>query len=63
MPQKSKIMGHHVNHDGSGFLTIISGLCAILSLANIQPYLTFVGSVIAIVSGLISIYKKTNKRK
>ncbi len=56
-------MGGHVHHDGSGILSAVSGICALLSLANLQPYLTLIGSVIAIVSGLVSIYKKLNKRK
>lgn len=56
-------MGGQVTHDQSGILSVISGICALLSIANIQPYLTFIGSVIAIVSGGISIYKKLNKKK
>ena len=62
MPHTIQNMGHPVQHDGSGFLTIISGICALLSLANIQPYLTLIGSVIAIVSGAISIYKKIKRK-
>jgi len=39
--------------------TMISGICAFISLADIQPMLTFIASIIAIVSGIISIIKKT----
>lgn len=42
-------------------LTAISGFCAVISLSNIQPILTFVASIIAIASGIYSIYKKSKK--
>jgi hypothetical protein len=42
-------------------LTAISGICAVISLSDIQPVLTFVASLIAIISGLYSIYKKSKK--
>jgi hypothetical protein len=42
-------------------LTAISGICAVISLSQIQPVLTFVASLIAIISGLYSIYKKSKK--
>jgi hypothetical protein len=42
-------------------LTAISGICAVVSLSQIQPVLTFIASLIAIFSGLYSIYKKSKK--
>jgi len=42
-------------------LTAISGICAVISLSQIQPILTFIASLIAIISGLYSIYKKSKK--
>ena len=42
-------------------LTAISGLCAVISLSDIQPVLTFIASLIAIFSGVYSIYKKSKK--
>lgn len=42
-------------------LTAISGFCAVISLSDIQPMLTFVASLVAIISGIYSIYKKSKK--
>ena len=42
-------------------LTAISGICAVISLSDIQPILTFIASLIAIISGVYSIYKKSKK--
>jgi hypothetical protein len=42
-------------------LTAISGICAVVSITDIQPVLTFIASLIAIFSGLYSIYKKSKK--
>jgi hypothetical protein len=42
-------------------LTAISGFCAVISLSDIQPILTFVASLVAITSGVYSIYKKSKK--
>ena len=42
-------------------LTAISGICAVISLSDIQPILTFVASLVAITSGVYSIYKKSKK--
>jgi hypothetical protein len=42
-------------------LTAISGICAVVSLSQIQPVLTFIASLIAIISGIYSIYKKSKK--
>jgi hypothetical protein len=52
----------HGNGIGSVTLSILSGISALLSLANVQPILTFLGSAIAIVSGLLSIYKKLKSK-
>ena len=41
--------------------TAISGFCAVISLSDIQPVLTFIASIIAIFSGVYSIYKKSKK--
>jgi hypothetical protein len=49
-----------MNHDNPP-LTAISGICAVISLSDIQPVLTFIASLIAIFSGLYSIYKKSKK--
>jgi hypothetical protein len=46
---------------GGGNLAFISILGAFISITDVQPVLTFIGSLIAIISGLISIYKKTKK--
>ena len=58
-------MAHHADfHTGGGtMLSIMSAICAIVSIANVQPYLTLVGSIFAIVSGGISIYKKLKRKK
>lgn len=40
-------------------LNAISGICAVVSLSQIQPVLTFIASLIAIASGVYSIYKKS----
>jgi hypothetical protein len=42
-------------------LAAISGFCAVVSLSDIQPVLTFIASLIAIFSGVYSIYKKSKK--
>jgi hypothetical protein len=42
-------------------LNAISGICAVVSITDIQPVLTFTASLIAIFSGLYSIYKKSKK--
>jgi uncharacterized membrane protein HdeD (DUF308 family) len=43
----------------SGVLSIVSGTFAFISLTSWQPTLTFIASIIAIVSGIISIRKNT----
>ena len=45
----------------SGTLSIVSGTFAFISIASWQPVLTFIASVIAIVSGIVSIIKNTKK--
>lgn len=52
-------MEHHYHNND--YLGATSGICAILSILDFQPYLTLIASLIAVVSGLISIYKKTSK--
>jgi hypothetical protein len=48
---------------GNNNLTILSGVSALVSIGSIQPLLTFAASLIAIVSGLYSIYIKHKKNK
>ncbi len=43
------------------YLSMISGFCAFISLSDIQPALTFVASIVAIVSGVYSIFRKKRK--
>jgi len=45
-------------------LTIVSGLGALVSIASIQPIVTFFGSLVAIASGLFAIryYWKAAKK-
>jgi hypothetical protein len=50
------------NGDNNPSLTIISGIFAVVSISSIQPLLTLAASLIAIVSGLVSIYKKTKRK-
>jgi hypothetical protein len=40
---------------------MVSGFCAFISLTDIQPLLTFVASIVAIVSGIYSILRKKRK--
>jgi uncharacterized BrkB/YihY/UPF0761 family membrane protein len=47
---------------GNAYLSICSSVCAFLSIASIQPMLTFVASIVAIVSGTYSIIKATKKK-
>jgi hypothetical protein len=48
-------------HHNNPPLTAISGICAVISISDIQPVLTFTASLIAIISGVYSIYKKSKK--
>lgn len=50
------------NHTDNIYLSIISGVFAVVSLSAIQPYLTFAASIIAIASGLYSFTKKGKKK-
>jgi hypothetical protein len=45
----------------NAYLSMVSGFCAFISLTNIQPVLTFVASIVAIVSGIYSIVRKKRK--
>jgi hypothetical protein len=47
------------DNTASGMLSIVSGTFAFISITSWQPTLTFIASVIAIVSGIISIRKNT----
>ena len=47
------------NWGNSGILSFVSGIFAFISIGNFQPILTFVASIIAIISGIISIRKNT----
>lgn len=49
------------DNSGSAALSIVSGTFAFISVTSFQPALTFIASVIAIVSGIISIIKNTKK--
>ena len=59
MPANKKIM-HHPSTDNL-VLNLTCWLFTIVSLTSIQPMLTFIASMIAIASGLVSIYKKLKK--
>jgi len=45
----------------SGTLSIVSGTFAFISITSWQPALSFIASLIAIVSGIVSIIKNTKK--
>lgn len=45
----------------NSYLSMVSGFCAFISLTDIQPLLTFVASIVAIVSGIYSILRKKRK--
>lgn len=50
-----------MNNLDNTYLSMISGFCAFISLSDIQPVLTFVASIVAIVSGIYSLLKKKRK--
>lgn len=50
-----------MNQQHDYFFGITSGTFALISLANIQPYLTLIASLIAIISGAVSIWKNLKK--
>ena len=50
-----------MNNLDNTYLSMISGFCAFISLSDIQPMLTFVASIVAIVSGIYSLVKKKRK--
>ena len=50
-----------MNNLDNTYLSMISGFCAFISLSDIQPVLTFVASIVAIVSGIYSLVKKKRK--
>jgi hypothetical protein len=55
-------MTHNSNH--ADLLTFISGTTALISVTSIQPYVTLVASLVAIISGAFAIryYIKATKR-
>ena len=60
--QKQTKMVHNSNQ--SDLLTILSGTTAFISVVNVQPVVSLIASLIAIVSGLFAIryYIKAAKR-
>jgi len=50
-----------MNNISDSYLSMLSGFCAFISISAIQPVLTFVASILAIVSGVYSILKKKRK--
>lgn len=50
-----------MNNLDNTYLSILSGFCAFISLSDIQPVLTFVASIVAIASGIYSIFRKKRK--
>jgi len=50
-----------MNQHHDYFFGITSGTFALISLADIQPYITFAASIIAVVSGIVSIRKNWKK--
>ena len=50
-----------MNNLDNNYLSMISGFCAFISLSDIQPVLTFVASIVAIVSGFYSVTRMKKK--
>jgi hypothetical protein len=52
------------NSNQSDLLTIVSGTSAFISVANVQPIVSLIASLIAIISGLLAAryYIKATKR-
>jgi hypothetical protein len=50
-----------MNNLDNTYLSMISGFCAFISLSDIQPVLTFVASIVAIVSGIYSVIRRKRK--
>lgn len=55
-------MAHNSNH--ADLLTIVSGTTALISVTSIQPYVTLIASLVAILSGIFAIryYIKASKK-
>jgi len=55
-------MVHNSNH--SDLLTIVSGTSAFISVVNVQPIVSLMASLVAIISGIFAIryYIKATKR-
>jgi hypothetical protein len=60
MPAKKNTMNHPSTDNV--VLNLTCWLFTIVSLTSIQPMLTFIASIIAIASGVVSIYKKLKKK-
>ena len=50
-----------MNNLDNTYLSMISGFCVFISLSDIQPVLTFVASIVAIVSGIYSVIRRKRK--
>lgn len=53
----------HTSDPNSGILSMISAVFALVSITAIQPALTFVASIVAIASGIYSMYRNYKKNK
>lgn len=54
---------NNTSDPNTSILSMISAIFALVSLTAIQPYLTFVASLVAIASGLYSMHRNYRKSK
>lgn len=54
---------NHTTDPNSFFLSMVSAFFAVVTLTAIQPWLTFIASLVAIASGLYSMYRNYKKSK
>lgn len=54
---------NHTSDPNSGILSMVSAIFAFVSITSIQPILTFTASIVAISSGLYSMYGNYKKSK
>jgi hypothetical protein len=54
-------MDNTQHHTTAGGYSILSGLCALISLMEVQPVLIFISTSLAIASGIVSLYKNIKK--
>jgi hypothetical protein len=54
-------MDNTQHHTSAGGYSILSGLCALISLMEVQPVLIFISTSLAIASGIVSLYKNIKK--